>query len=252
MTIKIIPNKQIFLFDIDGTLTEPRVRATIEFEKKFIKWAKKNNVVLVTGSDFEKVKEQLSQELLNNMIYIFCCMGNELRLYDGRTVYSKNFNLTPSLEEDLKIFLKRSPFPYRTSNHIEKRPGMVNFSIVGREATVFQRKEYNEWDKINKERKSIANFINSKYPNLEASIGGSISIDIIPTGNDKSQVIEFLNNYLYSGEIQSIVFFGDRTEPGGNDYGIVKKAFECKNIKYHTVSGPRDTLDILKNKYFSP
>jgi len=247
-----MPNKDVFLFDVDGTLTAPREPMTILFEEKFIKWAKNNNVILVTGSDFEKVQEQLTQKFLDNAIYIFCCMGNELRLPNGHVVYSKDFELPESLKQELKIFIEKSTFPYKTGNHIEGRTGMVNFSIIGRNADSNQRQEYNKWDSINKERKSIANFINSKYKNLDACIGGSISIDIIPKGNDKSQVIEFLNNYLYSGEIQSIVFFGDRTEPGGNDYSIVKKANSCKNLTYHTVKGPLDTLEILKNKYFSP
>ena len=43
---------------------------------------------------------------------------------------------------------------------------------------------------IRDERKKISTFIKHKFPDLDAVIGGQISIDIYPKGNDKSQVIK--------------------------------------------------------------
>ena len=43
----------------------------------------------------------------------------------------------------------------RTGNHIEHRPGLVNFSVVGRNARPSQRKNYYEWDCIIEERINI-------------------------------------------------------------------------------------------------
>ena len=45
---------------------------------------------------------------------------------------------------------------------------------------------------------------------MEATIGGQISIDIYPKGKNKAQVLEDI--------LGPITFFGDKCQPGGNDY----------------------------------
>ena len=50
-----MPNK-CFLFDVDGTLTEPRQRMTEEFALFFSDWMEGKDVFLVSGSDFPKIK----------------------------------------------------------------------------------------------------------------------------------------------------------------------------------------------------
>ena len=152
------------------------------------------------------------------------------------------------MNEDLAEILQNSPFPNRTGNHLEFRTGMLNFSIVGRNANKDERKEYNSWDSQSEERKNIASFINKKYPTLEASIGGSISIDIIEHGCDKGQVVHALEN----NGATKIVFIGDKCLPGGNDYGIVRE-LEKSSLAYewYNVSGVEDTLNLIRiNKVF--
>jgi phosphomannomutase len=248
---KLIPNKPLFLFDIDGTLTEPRLPMSQENNDFFLEWAKNNNVIFVTGSDIQKILQQLPY-ILDDEYYIFCCMGNELRYNNHHIIYSNDFHVPPGLKEGLLEFVSNSDFALRAGRHLEFRPGMLNFSVVGRDANQDQRNEYFNWDVKSNERKQIVNYINDNYSDLEAAIGGQISIDIFPKGNDKSQVIDFILNYLYPGEIQQIVFFGDKTEPGGNDYSIIKKAETCEQLVCHSVKDCHETLDILKNSYFSP
>jgi len=61
----------IVLFDIDGTLTEPRKRADPEMIE-FLKELRKKVVVgTVGGSDFAKAKEQLGDNILDLVDYCF-------------------------------------------------------------------------------------------------------------------------------------------------------------------------------------
>ena len=53
--------KRIFMIDIDGTLTPPRLPMTDELAKMFKGFCERNRVVLVTGSDMEKVVEQVPE-----------------------------------------------------------------------------------------------------------------------------------------------------------------------------------------------
>ena len=121
---------------------------------------------------------------------------------------------------------------------------MINFSVVGRNASLAQREDYNHWDISNKEREKITRFINNAYPELNASVGGLISIDIIPKGRDKGQII----NYLIGLELDlsEIMFIGDKTYIGGNDYGIARE-LRLTNIPYKVfqVNNYIDTFNLM-------
>lgn len=61
----------VYLFDVDGTLTPPRQPMDAGFSKYFDGFTKSNKVVLVSGSDYNKIQEQIPHEILKN------CSGAE-------------------------------------------------------------------------------------------------------------------------------------------------------------------------------
>lgn len=234
-----------YVFDVDGTLTKPRQKITNKFERYFKKWSADKDVFICTGSDFIKTKEQLGNDILTSFQEIYCCMGNETRDRNGLVTFKSDFTLPRELDLDLSSILEKSEYPVKTGNHIEFRSGMVNFSIVGRNADFTERRDYNQWDSINKEREAIANHINKNYPFIEASVGGSISIDIIEKGKDKGQIVYNLINKGY----ESINFYGDKCHKGGNDYGVVRE-LEISQLEYKwiNVHGPEYLMEILKHE----
>ena len=157
-------NKICYLFDVDGTLTNPREKITNSFKEEFKRWASGKQLFIGTGSDFAKTKQQLSQDVLNQFQLIFCCMGNETRNSAGVVLERNVFKDCQKLESDLEKFLTKSQFNVKTGRHLEYRTGMVNFSIVGRNANQQERKSYNKWDSKFKEREQIARYINENYP----------------------------------------------------------------------------------------
>lgn len=246
MTIE--PNKVCYIFDMDGTLVQPRQEMDLSFINEFELWAKDKQLFVATGSDFEKVKQQLPDKVLQCFKMIFCCMGNETRDPLGKILEKSEFLIPDELDHDLQNILKSSKYQKRFGNHIEFRTGMINFSTVGRNADKYQRRQYSIWDAINLERKGIADYINKNYPTLNASVGGSISIDIIEEGKDKGQII----NYLENSGATKIVFVGDRCYPGGNDWGIIR---ELKNsnlrFEWYQVSDPEETKILIRtNRVF--
>ena len=46
-------------------------------------------------------------------------------------------------------------------------------------------------------------------------------VDIAARGKDKGQILKDFDKY------DEVVFFGDRTEPGGNDYALAKLIIEA-------------------------
>ena len=238
---------RIFIFDVDGTLTPSRLPMTKEFEKGFKKWVEKNKFYLVTGSDLNKLKEQMNGNELNAE-GIFTCCGNQMWIND-ELIYENKFELTSKLKNSLDVVLMSNPYPHRYGNHIEDRGSMVNFSIVGRDCTQEQREHFFKWDEEKGERKKISTYIKQKFKDLDAVIGGQISIDIYPKGKDKSQILKHvMADYSspYDSQVE-FIFIGDRTMKGGNDYPLAKLMEQTDNCKYYQTTDWKDTVDILEN-----
>jgi len=230
---------KIYIFDVDGTLTPSRRQMDFEFEEFFYNWSKDNKYYLVSGSDLKKIKEQLGHLYLKRAQGIFACSGN--RYYINEELqYENKFEVPRKLKKLLGTVLSNSRYPHRYGNHIEDRGSMVNFSIVGRDCTQEQRDEYFKWDNENSERKIIAEAIKDKFPDLDAAIGGQISIDIVPKGNDKSQVLEKIKQDFAIPFMDSLqyIFLGDRTMKGGNDYPLAKLMKEQDNCEVYQVGEP--------------
>jgi len=224
-----------WVFDVDGTLTPSRLRIKPEFEEFFLNWMKDKRVYLVTGSDADKTKEQVGEKIWKGVTKAFQSCGNQI--YKNGTIEFEN-PWVPSSEliDYLNQLLKLSHCPEKTSNHIESRVGLLNFSPVGRNCTQDQRESYNEWDNDSRERLKFAKLIEESFPDLEASVGGQISIDIHPRGANKSQVRDLIQGPIW--------FFGDKTGPGGNDRPLADALYESDRL--FPVNNPEDTHQLLK------
>jgi len=244
--------KNIYIFDVDGTLTPSRKMMVDDFVEFFEKWSRKNIYYLVSGSDIKKMKEQVPQEILDRAEGLFTCGGNDY-IVDGEQVYFNEFNPPNDLIKFLEEKVYSSEYPYRAGNHIEDRNSMVNFSIVGRDCDSVTREDFFRYDNKTNERKQIADEINEKWPKLEAVIGGQISIDIAPKGNNKSQILFHIRTEHPS---QYYIFIGDRTMEGGNDYPLAKKMNDRNDCSVFQAGEPSDkngykeTYKILKYKIY--
>jgi len=222
-----------FIFDVDGTLTPSRQRIDTDFAVYFSTFCVDNYVYLVTGSDREKTIEQVGEEIYSLSKRVYNCSGSDV--WEGeKNVYTSTWTLPHEAEKWLRQECRISEFPLRTGLHIEKRPGMVNFSIVGRHATLGERKLYVKHDIKTNERARIAKEFKERFPDIQAVVGGETGIDIFPVGKDKAQIIDDFdkNDKLY--------FFGDRMDKDGNDYSLAQKVHYAKSV-----SGWKETKETL-------
>ncbi len=228
---------KIYIFDVDGTLTPSRRSMTDNFEMFFHRWAQRNIFYLVSGSDLQKIKEQVPAYVLELVDGIFACGGNKFYIND-ELQYENKYKPSDDLLKYLEDTLDDSDYPVKAGQHIEDRGSMLNFSIVGRNCTLQERKDYFEYDKLTGERESIAKYINENWEDISAVIGGQISIDIAPKGNDKSQVINRIMNRNIVTSKDNYVFIGDRTMEGGNDYPLAKVMNELDNCEVFQAGEP--------------
>lgn len=197
-----------------------------------------NPVYIATGSDNPKTVEQLGPELYNLTDRCYNCNGNDV-WERFENIRSEPIGAFDFLDEDLNKLLKESKFHIKKGGHIEKRPGMVNFSIPGRPITLEDRFLYKQWDEHKSERRQMADFLSDKYPGLNFSVAGDTGLDIMERGKDKAQIA------MDFEDLTEVMFFGDKMEHGGNDYTLSLAVVRGGGV-VHQVKSWEDTWKILK------
>jgi len=249
----------IYLFDVDGTLTPAKTRIDFNFANDFRDWIEGKEVYIVSGGSYERIIDQLGVSIVDKMAGVFACMGNTFyqKYNSGNTgqysewklIYENKFKAPRGFYKQLDSIVKESPYESKTHRHYEERIGMVNFSIVGRDASPPQRRAYSDYDAMEKEREQIVKVLSKRYKSLDFVIGGAVSIDIFNKGNDKSQVIErFFKDSL---KTHKIAFVGDRIPAPGNDHALAEKLRKHPNGEAYEVESWRDTAKLLKTPPFT-
>ena len=234
-------NRNRFIFDVDGTLTPSRGKMDYNFKAFFNTFCLVNDVYLVTGSDKPKTIEQISEGTYNLCKRVYQCSGSDVWQGDENILKSE-WILPIEARHWLEQVLDNSDFNIRTGNHIEHRTGMINFSIVGRNANAEQRAAYVKSDDDG-ERNYIARAFNNFFPNLQATVGGETGIDISPRGADKSQILRDFK------EDDTIHFYGDAMFKSGNDYPLAEALKEYQLGFSHQVDGWQHTWEKLREHF---
>ena len=232
-----------FIFDVDGTLTPSRKEIVHEFWAPFLIFCRHHDVYLVTGSDRAKTLEQLGLDICYTAKRVYNCSGSDA--YERNVnVYRHKWELPKKVERFLEDELAYSCFPIRTGVHIERRPGNVNFSILGRggDLDFKQREEYVKWDTERLEREDILDRLKNAFPDLAITLGGQTGIDIGPKGSDKSQI---LRDFTKDDELH---FFGDKMNEGGNDYSLAMAIASNMMGEAYNVEDYKETWKLL-SKY---
>jgi phosphomannomutase len=234
--------RTLVLFDVDGTLTEPREAASSEMTSFLAKLKGTVTVGIVGGSDLVKQQEQMGHNIVNEVDYSFSENGlvafkdgkeigrQAIHKFLGEANVKRVVNWTLRYIADLDLPIKRGTF-------IEFRAGMLNISPIGRNCSKEERNEYEKFDLANNVRKTMIDLMRTEFAdlNLTYSIGGQISFDLFPQGWDKTYCL----NHIPEIEFDEIHFFGDKTFEGGNDYEI----FTHPRVKGHTTTSPAHTME---------
>ncbi|KAG7235900.1 hypothetical protein INR49_002098 [Caranx melampygus] len=250
MSDTTVDSSTLCLFDVDGTLTAARQRATQDMSDFLEKLRSRVRVGVVGGSDLCKIKEQLGDDVIEKVDYVFA--ENGLVAYKNGQLLSVQSIQAHMGEELLQDFINfclnymaKIKLPKKRGTFIEFRNGMLNVSPVGRSCTQAEREEFFELDKREKIREKFVSVLQEEFKGkgLSFSIGGQISFDVFPDGWDKRYCLGIVEKDIFS----TIHFFGDKTKPGGNDYEI----YSDPRTVGHEVSCPEETRQLCEQLFFS-
>lgn len=245
--IKISGRDILLLFDIDGTLTEPRSVIQDDFEAfLYDKVQPLTHLGIVTGADLDKIYEQLNgPQILQQFDFVFPENGL-VQIVDGVEI-SKQSIVTHLGEATVQRFINyvltylgNLELPIKRGKFLEFRNGMMNICPMGRQCAFAERQIFADYDRVHNIRTQMIEDLKREFKDVDLtySIGGQISFDIYPRGWDKSYCLDML---VGTGRFREIHFFGDKVEPGGNDHEI----FVDPRTIGHRVESPRDTKRIL-------
>jgi len=198
----------------------------------------------VGGSDLAKQQEQLGKDAMQYFDYWFPENGlvayrkgnlfhtQSLKNHLGEEKLQQLTNFMLHYIADLKIPKKRGTF-------VEFRNGLLNISPIGRNCSQEERNEFERYDREQNVRKQFVHVLQKRFNEelgfqMRFSIGGQISFDVFPEGWDKTYCLR----HIQEERFDVIHFFGDKTQPGENDYEI----FVNKTVIGHAVTGPSNTI----------
>ena len=229
-------NDNIVLFDMDGTLTEPRGPFHTELLISFRKLSQYADIGILTGSDYNYIEDQLMKIIKFSEIRfkLHVLPRNGTKYYkppkypqEGLDLVSEN-NMAEELGDaclrgifrtitKLQADACYSEIPL-TGHFVNYRGSMINWCPIGRNASPEQRAEFSEFDKRTGFREELLRKLNSILDlscpgKVNVALGGETSFDIYPVGWDKTYALRHFQN-------KTCWFVGDRCEPGGNDYEI--------------------------------
>lgn len=236
-------NNILLLFDVDGTLTPPRRVIEKDLENFLLQEVKPRcTIALVGGSDFKKIAEQMNgDDVIHKFDYVFPENGL-VQYYNGKEIGRECIQQYMG-EEKLQIFinyvlkyLSNVMLPVKRGTFVEFRSGMLNICPIGRSCSQAERNEFEKYDRINHVRSTMIESLKKQFPDigLTYSIGGQISFDVFPHGWDKTYCLQHVTRET---SFKQIHFFGDKTDPGGNDYEI----YNDSRVIGHKVTSPADT-----------
>ncbi len=246
--------KKVLSFDVDQTLNVAKTPITDEVAKLLISCLNNFEICPISGQKFDQFLIQIVDRLVDNGVkpaelthlHLFVAQGTQYYRYvptgdtynpnDWQQVY--NFPLTAEQVAKITAALSQAA---QELNHweeaslaegdeiIENRLSQVTFSALGQKATT---EEKYAWDPDHKKREAIVARAKELAPEFDYEIGGTTSINAFVPGMNKVFGMTHLMEEL-NVQKSDILYFGDMTQPGGNDYPVVQMGVQTITVRNH-------------------
>lgn len=255
--------KKVLAFDIDQTLNVAKTPIPTEIAELLVRCLDHFEICPISGQKFEQFIIQIVDELKKvnvteaqlSRLHLFVAQGTQyyrysLEKHDWEQVYNYPLKsedvarITTTLEAVARELGYWEEDQLAAGDEIiENRLSQVTFSALGQKAGTEAKYA---WDPDHKKRAAIVRRCRELLPDFLYEIGGTTSINVATPGMNK----EFgMTHLLEELKVQKsdVLYFGDMTEPGGNDYPVVQMGFETITVRSHedTAYALRGILGVL-------
>ena len=240
----------LIAFDLDDTLAPSKSPMPPRMADALADLLDISPVCVISGGHFGQFSDQVlaylhaTEEQLSRLHLMPTCGTRYLRHEGGqwRTIYAHDL----TTEERTAAFAALEGEARRLGlweaqawgEVLEDRGSQVTFSALGQQAPLEAKKV---WDPTGEKKEALRAAVAALLPDLEVRSGGSTSVDITREGVDKAYGMERLAEQT-GIPVTDMLFVGDRLDPGGNDYPVVRLGMPT-----HAVGGWEDTAAFVEH-----
>lgn len=240
-----LEEKKIIIADVDDTICKSCQLVSNKMAKQISNMIKQGyQFAFISGTKNEDLMKMLSSRIKEKH-HLLATTGTNYTVVENN-VAQKVYNLSFTKEEKKEIIrafekliahYKLKPITTK-EDQLQDRGSQITLSAIGRHAP---SKLKAKCDPNGEKRKVWVEFL-KKYLDknkYDLKIGGTTSIDVTRKRLDKEWGIRKFAQH-YNIPLDSILFFGDKLHPGGNDFPATK-IVDCI-----AVDSPTDTLRHLR------
>ena len=248
MTALPTSDVRLVAFDLDDTLAPSKTPVDPRMAELLVRLLDEVPVCVISGGRFSQFESQLVAGLPSvaalDRLHLMPTCGTQYYLFQrGAWVQQYAEDLTPAQTsaaiEALEVEARRLRlWESETWGPIlEDRGSQVTFSALGQAAPVDAKRA---WDPTGVKKEALRAAVQDLLPELEVRSGGSTSVDITRRGIDKAYGMARLAE-LTGIPLSSMLFVGDRLDPGGNDYPVI-----ALGVPTAAVDGWEDTAALVE------
>lgn len=238
--------KKLLAFDIDDTLNVAKTPMTPEMAGIMAQLLDFYPVCIISGQKLDQfmrqiilpMADQLNPNRLANL-HLMVTQGTQYYTYQSgeptetsswRQVY--NYPLTNEQIAAITQALRQAAqelgywCDHPTGEIIEDRGSQVTFSALGQAAGSVEKYA---WDADHSKRNAIAKRAKELAPSYDYEVAGTTSINVFVPGMNKVFGMTKLIELLQIPKTD-ILYFGDMTQPGGNDYPVVQMGVDTVTV----------------------
>jgi HAD superfamily hydrolase (TIGR01484 family) len=242
MAIKLVA------FDLDGTLAPSKGPISADMGEVLADLLDITQVCIISGGTqkqiFEQVLDRLPVRAKLNRLHIMPTSGAKyVKKHFGSWKTMYEYRLSEDQVAQISMAIQVSAVMHGTwedkpyGSAIENRGTQVTYSALGQDAP---RHEKDKWDPDGIKKERLRASIQDLLPGFDVRTGGTTSIDVTKINIDKGFGMLQLSK-LTRIPVDKMLFFGDRLDPDGNDYPVIKAG-----VMVQSVSGPSETLKHVK------
>lgn len=251
--------KKVIAFDVDQTVNVAKTPITEEMAKVLIACTEKYELAPISGQKYEQFLVQIVEPMKAAgatdaqlaKLHLFVTQGTRYYRYDaGKQEWELVYKYDLTDEQAAKMIsameqaAKELNYWVELDNGdeiIENRISQVTYSALGQTAGT---EEKYAWDPDHKKRDTIAARAKELAPEFDYEVAGTTSINATLPGTNKKFGMTHMMEEL-KANMNEIVYFGDMTQPGGNDYPVVEMGFDTI-----TVRDWQETANVLRGILF--
>lgn len=233
--------KKVLSFDIDNTLNEPKMPIADEMAELLAQLSQTFIIAPISGQKFDQFLIQIIDRLPKSAnlanFHLFAAQGTQYFRYENggwKQVYNYALNENQVTEISAALEKAARELGFWEADKlapgdeiIENRESMLAFSALGQRAAVDAKKA---WDPDMSKRKQIAQLAKKYATTFDFEVGGTTTINaFVPGQNKEFGMTHLLENLNVTKD--EILYFGDMTQPGGNDYPVLQMGIETITVR---------------------